>query len=64
MGGLVSSAHANGGYPLLTTKEIIMKGGHRKHVPHRKSKKMFRKTASKVNKRNMRSAPMRGGYRI
>jgi hypothetical protein len=36
---------------------------YRKRMPRKKSKKVFAKTAMKVNKRN-HVKPMRGGYRI
>ena len=36
----------------------------RKRVTKRKSKKLFRKTASRVHPRNVVNAPMRGGIRL
>lgn len=36
----------------------------RKPINSKKSKKLFRKTAQKISKKNVRTAPMRGGYRL
>ncbi len=36
----------------------------RKKMGKKRSKKLFTKTAVRVKKQNMRSSPMRGGYRI
>jgi hypothetical protein len=36
----------------------------RHHIPRRKSKKLFSKTASRTHKKNLRAAVMRGGFRI
>lgn len=36
----------------------------RKHLPNRKSKKIFTKGAVKTPKMNVAARPMRGGYRI
>jgi len=36
----------------------------RSRIPRRKSKRMFRKGASRVHKRNYRGSPMRGGIRL
>jgi len=46
--------------PLTKKKEKDM---YRKKMSRKKSKKMFAKTAMKVNRRN-HVKPMRGGYRI
>ncbi len=37
---------------------------HRSRVPRRSGRRSFSRTASKMNGRNHRSSPMRGGYRI
>lgn len=36
----------------------------RKRMSRKKSRKLFRRTASKTHKKNLRRHPMRGGYRI
>lgn len=36
----------------------------RRKVSMRRSKKLFRRTAMRVNRRNYRVSPMRGGYRL
>lgn len=36
----------------------------RKKISKKVSKKIFGKTGSKINSLNMRSVPMRGGFRI
>ena len=36
----------------------------RRVLPRRKSRKLFSKTAKKIDKRNLRGGIMRGGYRI
>lgn len=36
----------------------------RKKMTRSRSKKLFSKTAQKVNKKNIRAAPMRGGIRL
>lgn len=36
----------------------------RQKMPARKSKKLFTKTASKTNVKNIRNIPMRGGIRM
>nr|QJB19917.1 MAG: hypothetical protein [Microvirus sp.] len=36
----------------------------RKKISMKKSKKLFRKTASKTNKKNIPIRPMRGGIRL
>jgi len=35
-----------------------------KKIPMKKSKKIFRKTASKTHKKNIPTRPMRGGIRL
>lgn len=36
----------------------------RHSMPNGKSRKLFRKTASKTHRKNIASAPMRGGIRL
>lgn len=36
----------------------------RRRMSRRGSKRLFRKTASRTHKKNLRRRPMRGGYRI
>jgi hypothetical protein len=36
----------------------------RKRLTRRGSKRLFRATGSKIHKKNLRAAPMRGGFRI
>ena len=36
----------------------------RRKISKKGSRKLFSSTASKTNKQNMRSVPMRGGFRI
>lgn len=37
---------------------------YRKKMSRRKSKRLFSRTASKVNKKNYKASPMRGGIRL
>lgn len=36
----------------------------RHRISKKKSKKLFRKTASKTNRKNVQARPMRGGWRL
>lgn len=36
----------------------------RKHLSRRRSRRLFRRTASKVHRRNLRRKLSRGGYRL
>lgn len=37
---------------------------YRKPMNRRRSRKLFSRTASKVNKKNFKTMPFRGGYRL
>lgn len=37
---------------------------YRQKLKKRRSKRLFSKTARKINKKNLRDRPMRGGFRL